>query len=65
MPGIDPLLLATVRIATFDGTRGLTSASGFFFRRDDDVAEEEDSPASATRAFSTRQPRLFLSLIHI
>lgn len=35
MPLIDPLLLATVRIATFDGPRGLTSASGFFFRRDD------------------------------
>ena len=35
MPLIDPLLLATVRIATFDGPRGLTSASGFFFRRDE------------------------------
>lgn len=35
MPAIDPLLLATVRIATFDGTRALTSASGFFFRRDE------------------------------
>jgi hypothetical protein len=32
---VDPLLLATVRIATFAGARGLTSASGFFFRRDD------------------------------
>ncbi|KQY85582.1 serine protease [Pelomonas sp. Root1444] len=31
---LDPLLLATVRIATFDGPRGLTTASGFFFRRD-------------------------------
>ena len=31
---VDPLLLATVRIATFDGPRGLTGASGFFFRRD-------------------------------
>ena len=29
---IDPLLLATARIATFDGTRGLTNATGFFFR---------------------------------
>lgn len=33
MTGIDPLLLATVRISTFDGRRGLTGASGFFFRR--------------------------------
>ncbi|KQW45380.1 MULTISPECIES: trypsin-like peptidase domain-containing protein [unclassified Roseateles] len=32
---VDPLLLATVRIATFDGKRGLTTASGFFFRRDE------------------------------
>lgn len=31
---LDPLLLATVHIATFDGRRGLTTASGFFFRRD-------------------------------
>lgn len=30
---IDPLLLATVRIATFDGHRALTGATGFFFRR--------------------------------
>lgn len=35
MTAIDPLLLATVRIGTFDGKRGLTSASGFFFRRND------------------------------
>lgn len=35
MPTIDPLLLATVRIATFDGSKGLTNATGFFFRRDD------------------------------
>ncbi|WP_373716037.1 trypsin-like peptidase domain-containing protein [Roseateles sp.] len=36
VPGaIDPLLLATVRLSTFDGPRGLTSASGFFFRRDE------------------------------
>lgn len=34
MTAIDPLLLATVRIGTFAGTQGLTSASGFFFRRD-------------------------------
>ncbi|MGA0611159.1 S1 family peptidase [Caldimonas sp. KR1-144] len=33
MNAIDPLLLATVRISTFDGARGLTGASGFFFRR--------------------------------
>jgi len=32
---IDPLLLATVRISTFDGARGLTTASGFFWRRDE------------------------------
>lgn len=34
-PAIDPLLLATVRVATFAGTKGLTSASGFFFQRDE------------------------------
>ncbi len=31
---VDPLLLATVRIATFEGSRGLTTASGFFYRRE-------------------------------
>jgi hypothetical protein len=34
MPILDPLLLAIVRIATFDGKRALTGASGFFFQRD-------------------------------
>lgn len=34
-PPIDPLLLATVRIGTFAGKKGLTNASGFFFRRDE------------------------------
>lgn len=34
MHPIDPLLLATVRLSTFDGPRGLTNASGFFFERD-------------------------------
>ena len=31
---IEPLLLTTVRIATFDGKRLLTGASGFFFERE-------------------------------
>jgi S1-C subfamily serine protease len=31
---IDPLLLTTARIATFDGQAGLTNATGFFFARD-------------------------------
>jgi hypothetical protein len=31
---IEPLLLTTVRIATFDGKRPLTGASGFFFERE-------------------------------
>lgn len=31
---IDPLLLTTVRINTFKGTLGLTTASGFFFDRE-------------------------------
>lgn len=31
---IDSLLLTATRIATFDGQRALTSASGFFFERD-------------------------------
>lgn len=30
---IDPLLLATARLATFVGAKGLTNATGFFFRR--------------------------------
>jgi hypothetical protein len=30
---IDPLLLTTARIATFNGTLGLTNATGFFFER--------------------------------
>jgi hypothetical protein len=34
MSSLDPLLLAIVRLATFDGERALTGASGFFFRRD-------------------------------
>ena len=31
---IEPLLLTTVRVSTFDGDRSLTGASGFFFARD-------------------------------
>jgi len=31
---IEPLLLTTARVSTFDGTRPLTGASGFFFERD-------------------------------
>lgn len=34
MPLIDPLLFATARLSTFNGTLGLTNASGFYFRRD-------------------------------
>lgn len=34
MRPIDPLLFATVRLATFNGPIGLTNASGFFFRRE-------------------------------
>jgi hypothetical protein len=33
-PLVDPLFLATVCVATFDGTRGLTNASGFYFERE-------------------------------
>jgi S1-C subfamily serine protease len=32
---IEPLLLAAARVLTFDGSRLLTGASGFFFERDD------------------------------
>ncbi|MBU1330298.1 MAG: serine protease [Gammaproteobacteria bacterium] len=31
---IEPLLLSAARVSTFDGTRLLTNASGFFFERD-------------------------------
>lgn len=31
---IEPLLLTTARVSTFDGDRALTGASGFFFERD-------------------------------
>ncbi len=31
---IDPLLLTTARLSTFQGTQGLTNATGFFFERD-------------------------------
>lgn len=31
---IDPVLLATVRVSTFDGDRPLTAGTGFFFERD-------------------------------
>lgn len=31
---IDPVLLATVRVSTFDGDRLLTAGTGFFFERD-------------------------------
>ena len=34
-PPVDSLLLSSVRITTFDGSRALTNASGFFFERDD------------------------------
>ena len=30
---IEPLLLTTARVLTFDGPRPLTNATGFFFRR--------------------------------
>lgn len=32
---VEPVLLTTARIGTFDGTRALTGASGFFFERDE------------------------------
>ena len=32
---IEPILLTTARVSTFDGKRPLTGASGFFFERDD------------------------------
>jgi len=32
---VEPVLLTTVRIGTFDGQRPLTGASGFFFERDE------------------------------
>ena len=35
MPDLDPLFLASARVSTFEGQRGLTSASGFFFQRDE------------------------------
>lgn len=35
MIDIDPLLLATVRLSTFGGAIGLSTASGFFFCRDE------------------------------
>ena len=34
-PTIEPLLLTTARVSTFDGKRPLTGASGFFFERED------------------------------
>jgi len=33
-PVIEPLLLTAARVSTFDGTRPLTGASGFFFERE-------------------------------
>jgi S1-C subfamily serine protease len=35
MPMIEPLLLTTTRVLTFDNNRPLTEASGFFFERDE------------------------------
>jgi hypothetical protein len=34
MPTVEPILLAAVCVHTFDGSRPLTNASGFFFERD-------------------------------
>ncbi len=34
-PAVDPLFLATPGVATFDNTRPLSNASGFFFQRED------------------------------
>lgn len=34
-PAVDPLFLATPRVATFNGSQPLTNASGFFFQRGD------------------------------
>lgn len=33
-PNVDPLFLATVNITTYNGSRALTNASGFFFQRE-------------------------------
>jgi hypothetical protein len=38
-PLIEPLLLTTTRVTTFDGKRLLTGASGFFFDRDGQLIE--------------------------
>ena len=32
---IEPILLSTTRVSTFDGEQPLTGASGFFFERDE------------------------------
>lgn len=37
VPTIEPLLLTTARVSTFDGNRPLTGASGFFFERDNRI----------------------------
>lgn len=34
-PNVEPVMLSTARITTFDGPRTLTGASGFFFERDE------------------------------
>ena len=34
-PTVEPVMLSTARITTFDGPRVLTGASGFFFERDE------------------------------
>ena len=34
---VEPLLLTTTRISTFDNQRPLTEASGFFFERNDSL----------------------------
>ena len=34
MPVVEPILLAAVRVSSFDGQQPLTNASGFFFERD-------------------------------
>jgi hypothetical protein len=46
---IEPILLTTVRVQTYQGGRHLTNATGFFFERDERLFWSAACMSSSTR----------------
>jgi len=59
---IEPILLTTAQIGTFDGRRPLTNASGFFFRRDARLFVVTSRHVVVDRASDHRPDRIEIEL---